>query len=122
MNGGQRIGSEIRMQRQRVAALKTRLQEIIGSGDNEKAVALLSIVDHLIRRSVWLVGGDGWAYDICSGGLDHVLASGRTVNVLVLDTELYSNTVLQISKSSPLGSAAGCESSGKRCGKNDKAE
>ncbi len=64
------------------------------------------MLDHLIRRSVWIVGGDGWAYDIGSGGLDHVLASGRNVNVLVLDTEVYSNTGGQMSKATPLGAVA----------------
>lgn len=121
VNGGQRVGSELRMQRRRVADLKKRLQDIISTGENEKAVALLSIVDHLIRRSVWLVGGDGWAYDIGSGGLDHVLASGRNVNVLVLDTEVYSNTGGQMSKATPLGASARFASAGKRIGKKDLA-
>ncbi len=67
------------------------------------AADLRSVLDHLVRRSVWIVGGDGWAYDIGSGGLDHVLASGRNVNVLVLDTEVYSNTGGQMSKATPLG-------------------
>ena len=86
--------SELRAQRERVAELKRRLDGLDGA-----AVAdLRSVVDHLVRRSVWIVGGDGWAYDIGSGGLDHVLASGRNVNVLVLDTEVYSNTGGQMSK------------------------
>jgi len=76
--------SEIRAQRIRVAELKVKLLKL----DSERARDLLSIVDHLVRRSVWIVGGDGWAYDIGYGGLDHVLASGRNVNVLVLDTEV----------------------------------
>ena len=85
--------SELRAQRERVAELRKRLD-----GLDEASVAdLLSVVDHLVRRSVWIVGGDGWAYDIGSGGLDHVLASGRNVNVLVLDTEVYSNTGGQMS-------------------------
>jgi pyruvate-ferredoxin/flavodoxin oxidoreductase len=88
---------------------------------NDKASALLSIVDHLIRRSIWLVGGDGWAYDIGSGGLDHVLASGRNVNVLVMDTEVYSNTGGQMSKATPLGASARFASAGKRIGKKDLA-
>jgi pyruvate-ferredoxin/flavodoxin oxidoreductase len=121
VNGGQRIGSEIRRQRHRVAELKKILKELISSGDNEKAVALLSIVDHLVRRSVWLVGGDGWAYDIGSGGLDHVLASGRNVNILVLDTEVYSNTGGQMSKATPLGASAKFATAGKRIGKKDLA-
>ena len=121
LNARQRLGSELRAQRHRVAELKKRLQDIINSSDNEKAVALLSIVDHLVRRSVWLVGGDGWAYDIGSGGLDHVLASGRNVNVLVLDTEVYSNTGGQMSKATPLGASARFASAGKRIGKKDLA-
>ena len=121
INGGQRVGSEIRAQRQRVAALKAKLQDIINTSDRENAVELLSIVDHLVRRSVWLLGGDGWAYDIGSGGLDHVLASGRNVNVLVMDTEGYSNTGGQMSKATPLGASAKFASAGKRIGKKDLA-
>ena len=116
----QRVGSEIRAQRQRVSVLKDKLRKLRDDGD-EKAAALLSIVDHLIRRSIWLVGGDGWAYDIGSGGLDHVLASGRNVNVLVLDTEVYSNTGGQMSKATPLGASARFASAGKRIGKKDLA-
>ena len=71
------------------------------------------MVDNLVRRSVWIVGGDGWAYDIGSGGLDHVLASGRDVNVLVLDTEVYSNTGGQASKSTPIGAVAKFAAAGK---------
>ena len=82
---------------------------------------MLSIIDHLVRRSIWLVGGDGWAYDIGSGGLDHVLASGRNVNVLVMDTEVYSNTGGQMSKATPLGASAKFASAGKRIGKKDLA-
>jgi pyruvate-ferredoxin/flavodoxin oxidoreductase len=89
--------------------------------DNEKAAALLSIVNHLVRRSIWLIGGDGWAYDIGAGGLDHVLASGRNVNVLVLDTEVYSNTGGQMSKATPLAASAKFASAGKRIGKKDLA-
>jgi pyruvate-ferredoxin/flavodoxin oxidoreductase len=121
VSSGQRVGSELRAQRRRVAELKRKLQDIIDSGENEKAVALSSVVDHLVRRSVWLVGGDGWAYDIGSGGLDHVLASGRNVNVLVLDTEVYSNTGGQMSKATPLGASARFASAGKRIGKKDLA-
>ncbi|MGB5721008.1 MAG: pyruvate:ferredoxin (flavodoxin) oxidoreductase, partial [Woeseiaceae bacterium] len=119
VNGGQRVGTEIRAQRRRVKELKERLQKVAGS--NEKAKALLSIIDHLIRRSIWLVGGDGWAYDIGSGGLDHVLATGRNVNVLVMDTEVYSNTGGQMSKATPLGASAKFASAGKRIGKKDLA-
>src|SRR5210317_39912 len=121
VHGGQRVGSELRRQRRRVQLLKERLQKLVDTEDNPKAAALLSIVDHLIRRSIWLVGGDGWAYDIGSGGLDHVLASGRNVNVLVMDTEVYSNTGGQMSKATPLGAAARFASAGKRIGKKDLA-
>ena len=121
VNGGQRVGTEIRAQRRRVADLKKRLQKFAKTGKNEKARALLSIIDHLVRRSIWLVGGDGWAYDIGSGGLDHVLATGRNVNVLVLDTEVYSNTGGQMSKATPLGASARFASAGKRIGKKDLA-
>ena len=79
------------------------------------------MADHLVRRSVWIVGGDGWAYDIGSGGLDHVLATGRNVNVLVLDTEVYSNTGGQSSKSTPLGAVAKFASAGKTVPKKDIA-
>lgn len=119
INGGQRVGGEIRRQRRRVKELKQRLQAV--ADRNEKAKALLSIIDHLIRRSIWLVGGDGWAYDIGSGGLDHVLATGRNVNVLVMDTEVYSNTGGQMSKATPLGASAKFASAGKRIGKKDLA-
>ncbi len=82
---------------------------------------LLSVADHLVRRVVWIVGGDGWAYDIGSAGLDHVLASGRDVNILVLDTEVYSNTGGQASKSTPIGAVAKFANAGKRVGKKDIA-
>jgi pyruvate-ferredoxin/flavodoxin oxidoreductase len=109
--------SELAAQRERVAELKDRL------GDLDPAVTadLLSVVDHLVRRSVWIVGGDGWAYDIGSGGLDHVLATGRNVNVLVLDTEVYSNTGGQMSKSTPLGAVAKFAAAGKTVPKKDLA-
>jgi pyruvate-ferredoxin/flavodoxin oxidoreductase len=84
-------------------------------------VDLASVVDHLIRRSVWIVGGDGWAYDIGFGGLDHVLSSGRNVNVLVLDTEVYSNTGGQMSKATPLGAVAKFAAAGKTVEKKDLA-
>ncbi|WP_456307484.1 2-oxoacid:acceptor oxidoreductase family protein [Paeniroseomonas aquatica] len=95
--------SDIATQRQRIAELQRRLAAM---GDTPAVLDLLSVADHLIRRSVWLVGGDGWAYDIDYGGLDHVLASARDVNVLVLDTEVYSNTGGQASKATPLGAVA----------------
>jgi pyruvate-ferredoxin/flavodoxin oxidoreductase len=81
----------------------------------------MSLADQLVRRSVWLVGGDGWAYDIGSGGLDHALASGRNINVLVLDTEVYSNTGGQMSKATPTAASAKFASAGKRVGKKDLA-
>jgi pyruvate-ferredoxin/flavodoxin oxidoreductase len=109
--------SAIRAQRTRVALLKTALLAV----DSEPARDLLSVLDHLVRRSIWLVGGDGWAYDIDSGGLDHVLASGRDVNVLVLDTEVYSNTGGQASKATPLGAVAKFASAGKRTARKDLA-
>jgi pyruvate-ferredoxin/flavodoxin oxidoreductase len=121
VNASQRVGTEIRAQRRRVAELKQRLGDLRDNDGNEKAAALLSIVDHLVRRSIWLVGGDGWAYDIGSGGLDHVLASGRNVNVLVLDTEVYSNTGGQMSKATPMAASARFASAGKRIGKKDLA-
>jgi pyruvate-ferredoxin/flavodoxin oxidoreductase len=104
-------------QRLRVAELKRRLVTM-GSPD---AAALLSVADTLVRRSVWLVGGDGWAYDIGAGGLDHVLESGRNVNVLVLDTEVYSNTGGQSSKATPRGAVAKFCASGKPAAKKDLA-
>tara|TARA_R110002020_G_scaffold34066_11_gene103532 strand:- start:25835 stop:29437 length:3603 start_codon:yes stop_codon:yes gene_type:complete len=110
--------SEIRDQHERVARLKLRLLEV---RDNATALDLLSVADHLVRRSVWIVGGDGWAYDIGYGGLDHVLASGRNVNVLVMDTEVYSNTGGQASKATPLGAIAKFAAAGKRTARKDLA-
>ncbi len=109
--------SELRAQRVRVAELKRRLDAL----DGPAVADLQSVVDHLVRRSVWIVGGDGWAYDIGSGGLDHVLASGRNVNVLVLDTEVYSNTGGQMSKATPLGAVAKFAAAGKTVPKKDLA-
>jgi pyruvate-ferredoxin/flavodoxin oxidoreductase len=107
--------SELRAQRARVDVLT---QKLVGL-DDEAARDLLSVVDHLVRRSIWIVGGDGWAYDIGYGGLDHVLASGRDVNVLVLDTEVYSNTGGQASKATPLGAVAKFTAAGKRVARKD---
>jgi pyruvate-ferredoxin/flavodoxin oxidoreductase len=109
--------SEIRAQRIRVAELKTKLLAI----KDPLAADLLSVVDHLVRRSIWIVGGDGWAYDIGYGGLDHVLASGRDVNVLVLDTEVYSNTGGQASKATPPAAVAKFAAAGKRTARKDLA-
>jgi pyruvate-ferredoxin/flavodoxin oxidoreductase len=117
INAPQIQESEIRAQRIRVAELKVKLLKL----DDERARDLISVVDHLVRRSVWLVGGDGWAYDIGYGGLDHVLASGRNVNVLVLDTEVYSNTGGQSSKATPLGAVAKFAAAGKRTARKDLA-
>jgi pyruvate-ferredoxin/flavodoxin oxidoreductase len=102
-------------QRQRVAELKRVLADI----DEPAARDLLSLADVLVKRSVWIVGGDGWAYDIGYGGLDHVLASGRNVNVLVLDTEVYSNTGGQMSKATPRAAVAKFAAAGKRTAKKD---
>ena len=102
-------------QRELVAALKEKLV----ASDSEEARRLLSVADALVKKSVWIVGGDGWAYDIGFGGLDHVLASGRNVKVLVLDTEVYSNTGGQMSKSTPRGAVAKFASGGKTTGKKD---
>jgi pyruvate-ferredoxin/flavodoxin oxidoreductase len=102
-------------QRERLAALKQKL-----AGDTSSdAKMLMAIADNLVRRSVWIIGGDGWAYDIGYGGLDHVLASGRDVNVLVLDTEVYSNTGGQCSKSTPRGAVAKFAAGGKPLRKKD---
>ncbi|MBK6463751.1 MAG: pyruvate:ferredoxin (flavodoxin) oxidoreductase [Myxococcales bacterium] len=113
----QRTESELRLQRERVAAAKAKLLAL----DSEPARELLSVIGHLVRRSVWIVGGDGWAYDIGSSGVDHVLASGRDVNVLVLDTEVYSNTGGQMSKATPLGAVAKFAAGGKQSVKKDLA-
>ena len=109
--------SELAAQRGRLAELARRLDGVSGPAADD----LRSVSDHLIRRSVWIVGGDGWAYDIGAGGLDHVLASGRDVNVLVLDTEVYSNTGGQMSKATPLGAVAKFASGGKTVPKKDLA-
>src|SRR5208282_1997064 len=102
-------------QRERVAVLKQKLQAL----GSPEARLLLSLADNLVKKSVWIIGGDGWAYDIGYGGLDHVLASGRKVNVLVLDTEVYSNTGGQMSKSTPRGAVAKFAAGGKAMGKKD---
>ena len=107
----------IKAQRQRVAELKGKLAGI----DSAEARALLAVADALVRKSVWIVGGDGWAYDIGAAGLDHVLGSGRNVNLLVLDTEVYSNTGGQMSKATPRGSVAKFATGGKQTAKKDLA-
>ena len=102
-------------QRERVAALKEKLKSI----DSPEAKLLLGVADQLVKKSVWILGGDGWAYDIGYGGLDHVLASGRNINVLVMDTEVYSNTGGQMSKATPRGAIAKFAAGGKPSGKKD---
>jgi pyruvate-ferredoxin/flavodoxin oxidoreductase len=103
-------------QRERVAALRSALQRL---PDEPDARRLEVLADDLVRKSMWIVGGDGWAYDIGFGGLDHVLSTHRDVNVLVLDTEVYSNTGGQASKATPLGAAAKFAAAGKEIGKKD---
>ena len=106
----------IESQRQRVTDLKNALSQKASTPEEKR---LLAAADYLIRKSVWIVGGDGWAYDIGYGGLDHVIASGRNVNILVLDTEVYSNTGGQMSKSTPVGAVAKFAAGGKPMGKKD---
>jgi pyruvate-ferredoxin/flavodoxin oxidoreductase len=104
-------------QRERVAALKAILVAI----NSPLARSLLGVCENLVKRSVWIVGGDGWAYDIGYGGVDHVLSTGRNVNLLVLDTEVYSNTGGQKSKATPLGAVAKFAAGGKANFKKDLA-
>ena len=104
-------------QRERVVSLKQKLQSLT----TQSAQTLLQLADSLCKKSVWIIGGDGWAYDIGFGGVDHVLASGRNVNILVLDTEVYSNTGGQTSKSTPLGAVAKFSAGGKATAKKDLA-
>ncbi len=121
LNGDQSTDTAINIRRELVAALRAKLEgaaKLEGEWPNE-ARDLASVADALVKKSVWIVGGDGWAYDIGYGGLDHVLASGLNVNILVLDTEVYSNTGGQASKSTPMGAVAKFASGGKRTGKKD---
>jgi len=115
VNAAQTDEAGIYEQRERVDILKAKLRK----SKNPEAGYLLSLADVLVKKDVWIVGGDGWAYDIGFGGLDHVLASGRNVNVLVLDTEVYSNTGGQMSKSTPRGAVAKFASGGKAAPKKD---
>ncbi|MHB8998151.1 MAG: pyruvate:ferredoxin (flavodoxin) oxidoreductase [Thermoanaerobaculia bacterium] len=120
----QKTEADLYDQRERVETLKQRLQRAelltrMHHRDSTDARQLLSVADSLVRKSVWIVGGDGWAYDIGFGGLDHVLASGRNVNILVLDTEVYSNTGGQMSKATPRAAIAKFASGGKPGGKKD---
>jgi pyruvate-ferredoxin/flavodoxin oxidoreductase len=115
LNADQSTEAGIYEQRERVAALKQKL----ATGPSPEAKSLMSLADMLVKKSVWIMGGDGWAYDIGYGGLDHVLASGRNVNVLVLDTEVYSNTGGQMSKSTPRSAVAKFAAGGKPIAKKD---
>nr|WP_201774661.1 pyruvate:ferredoxin (flavodoxin) oxidoreductase [Kiritimatiella glycovorans] len=115
LNAKPKTEEEIENQRDRVAAAKERLRKL----DRSEARYLLSVIDHLVPRSVWLLGGDGWAYDIGYGGLDHVLASGRNINALVLDSETYSNTGGQMSKATPRAAVAKFAAAGKPSAKKD---
>ncbi|MGE5324188.1 MAG: pyruvate:ferredoxin (flavodoxin) oxidoreductase [Actinomycetota bacterium] len=109
----------VHAQRERVSLLKEKLEPI--RNENADARELLTVADALVKHAVWIVGGDGWAYDIGYGGLDHVLASGRNVNILVLDSEVYSNTGGQASKSTPRAAVAKFASGGKPGAKKDLA-
>ncbi|MEC4817661.1 MAG: pyruvate:ferredoxin (flavodoxin) oxidoreductase [Scytonema sp. PMC 1069.18] len=130
LDAQQKTEADIYEQRERIQLLKQRLQSLLtadssqlkessSQSTNLKVKQLLSLADYLVKKSVWIVGGDGWAYDIDFGGLDHVLASGRNVNVLVMDTEVYSNTGGQSSKSTPKAAVAKFASSGKPAAKKD---
>jgi pyruvate-ferredoxin/flavodoxin oxidoreductase len=123
VNAEQKDESDIYDQRERVKILKKRLNEILDyepNGELKSQVEnLKSLADLLVKKSVWIIGGDGWAYDIGFGGLDHVIASGRNVNILVLDTEVYSNTGGQMSKSTPRGAVAKFAAGGKPAAKKD---
>ena len=118
LNAQQKEETEIRDQRNRVAALLDKLKSI----NKPEARSLEAVAEYLIRRSVWIIGGDGWAYDIGYGGLDHVLAQNHDVNLLVLDTEVYSNTGGQTSKATPLGAVAKFSAGGKPARKKDLAK
>ncbi len=117
LNADQSDEAGIYEQRERVEKLKQKLPTLT----NPSAQTLAQVADSLCKKSVWIIGGDGWAYDIGYGGLDHVLASGRNVNILVLDTEVYSNTGGQTSKSTPLGAVAKFSAAGKATAKKDLA-
>jgi len=117
LHNGQKTEEEINLQRKYVLELKEKLKNF----KEEKAIYLHSLADYLVKKSVWIFGGDGWAYDIGFGGLDHVMASGKNVNILVLDTEVYSNTGGQMSKATPIGAVAKFASNGRALGKKDLA-
>lgn len=115
LNASQKSEADIWEQRERVAQLKEHLQGV----DSPEAKQLLTLADYLVKKSVWILGGDGWAYDIGFGGLDHVIASGRNVNILVMDTEVYSNTGGQSSKATPRAAVAKFAAGGKAAPKKD---
>jgi pyruvate-ferredoxin/flavodoxin oxidoreductase len=117
VGASQKTEAEIDRQRERVKALRA----VLAGNSSSDANNLLAIADVLVRKSVWILGGDGWAYDIGFGGLDHVLGSGKNVNVLVLDTEVYSNTGGQASKATPRGAVAKFAASGKPTSRKDLA-
>jgi pyruvate-ferredoxin/flavodoxin oxidoreductase len=129
LTSDQSTESGIKAQRDRIVALRQRLEAIAadpssalvngGWSITQSARRLLVVSDYLVKKSVWIVGGDGWAYDIGFGGVDHVLASGRNVNILVLDTEVYSNTGGQQSKATPIGATAKFAVAGKTSPKKD---
>ncbi|MGZ8847741.1 MAG: thiamine pyrophosphate-dependent enzyme, partial [Pyrinomonadaceae bacterium] len=115
LNADQSNEAGIAEQRVRVEQLKAK----VGKSSDPRVKDLLSLADVLVKKSVWIIGGDGWAYDIGYGGLDHVLASGQNVNILVLDTEVYSNTGGQASKATPQGAVAKFAAGGKSTIKKD---
>ena len=119
LNAKQETEAEIAAQRSRVAELKSRLEKLTAASEDLRYRRLLTLADYLVRKSVWAVGGDGWAYDIGFGGLDHVLSSQRNINLLVLNTQVYSNTGGQCSKATPMGSVALFAAGGKTIGKKD---
>jgi pyruvate-ferredoxin/flavodoxin oxidoreductase len=122
INANQKDEAGIYEQRERVGKLNKKLNDLLKSTKNGKAddiKNLLSLSNYLVKKSVWIMGGDGWAYDIGYGGLDHVIASGRNVNILVLDTEVYSNTGGQMSKATPRGAVAKFAAAGKPTKKKD---
>ena len=118
LNADQSTEAGIFQQRERVEALRRKLAGI----DSAAARQLESLAEYLVKKSVWIIGGDGWAYDIGFGGLDHVISTGRNVNILVLDTEVYSNTGGQMSKATPRGAIAKFAAGGKHTGKKDLAQ
>ncbi|MCI5129722.1 MAG: pyruvate:ferredoxin (flavodoxin) oxidoreductase, partial [Candidatus Electrothrix sp. AUS3] len=115
LDASQTTQDEIEAQRVRVEELKAAL----AGSNSTTATRLLPVADYLVKKSVWCFGGDGWAYDIGYGGLDHVLASGENINVMVLDTEVYSNTGGQMSKSTPRAAVAQFAAGGKKMAKKD---